>query len=127
MHATRSSTGTRFQRSNAACALSTAVLAISTVAFWNTPITWSGCDGFSDSVFATVNTRSPPIVKGYSRPNMAFTCAKAATIAALFSGFEKSVNASFTNSPRCRFTAGNFTADGFPAFAPPVVAVDVMD
>jgi hypothetical protein len=64
---------------------------------------------------------------------MAFTCAKAATIAALFSGFEKSVNASFTNSPRCRFTAGNFAAvedgfaDGLAAFAPPVVAVDVMD
>jgi hypothetical protein len=38
------------------------------------------------------------------------------------------VNASFTNSPRCRFTAGNFPAveNGFVA-APPVVAVDVME
>jgi hypothetical protein len=60
---------------------------------------------------------------------MAFTCAKAATIAALFSGFEKSVNASFANSPRCRFTGASFTPaveDGFVA-APLVVAVDVMD
>src|ERR1700723_3236396 len=122
MHATRSSTGTRFHRSNAAAALSTAVFAISTVAFWNIPITCSGADGFSDLVFSAVYTRSPPMVSGYSRPNAAFTCASASSMALRLAGTEKSMNASFANSPRFIFTAARFVG----AFGVPVVAVDVI-
>src|SRR5579863_1191967 len=61
--------------------------------------------------------RSPPIVKGYSRPNIPRTCASAASIAARFSARVKSINASFANSPRCKFTG---------VLLVPVVAVDVI-
>src|SRR5215213_9828521 len=56
------------------------------------------CDGLIDSnVFRPV-IRSPPMTIGYSRPNSPFTFSSAASMAARFSGFEKSVSGSFVNS-----------------------------
>src|SRR5580700_2410484 len=99
-HATRSSAGTFFQCSNAFAAPSTAWFAISTVAFWKTPITSFGFEGFVDLILSVVTRFCPAITSGYSRPNMDFTWRSASSIALRFSGLEKSVNGSFTNSPR---------------------------
>ena len=34
------------------------------------PTTWSGCEGLCDWIFSVVVMRCPPIVRGYSRPNI---------------------------------------------------------
>jgi len=79
-------------------ASSTACRAISTVAFWKTPITSAGREGFVDVRFSVVVTFFPFSHIGYSRPNSAFTFFNASSIRERFSAFVKSINGSFVNS-----------------------------
>src|ERR1700719_767893 len=80
-----------------------------------------GFDGFADVILSVVMRFCPAITSGYSRPNMDFTWRSASSIALRFSGFEKSVNGSFTNSPRSILVAVALAGDGVAG-----VDVDVM-
>src|ERR1700741_663194 len=80
-----------------------------------------GFEGFAEVILSVVMRFWPAITSGYSRPNMDFTWRSASSIALRFSGFEKSVNGSFTNSPRSIFVAVALAGDGVAG-----VDVDVM-
>src|ERR1700720_1897558 len=80
-----------------------------------------GFEGFADVILSVVMRFCPAITSGYSRPNMDFTWRNPSSIALRFSGFEKSVNGSFTNSPRSIFVAAALAGDGVAG-----VDVDVM-
>src|SRR6266498_3801463 len=96
----RTSTGCRFQSSNAFHAASTACSTCARVPRWKRPRSCSLCAGLMESnVFSPV-MRWPPMTSGTSRPNSSFTFRRADSIAALFSGLLKSVSGSFLNSVR---------------------------
>src|SRR5215813_3495573 len=103
MHFTRSAAGTFFQTSKYAWAASMACLAISALAFWKTPITSEGREGFVELRLSAVVTFLPPSQMGYSRPNSDFTFARASSMRLRFSGLEKSMNGSLVNSDMCSF------------------------
>src|ERR1700758_141514 len=71
-----------------------------------------GFEGFAEVILSVVMRFWPAITSGYSRPNMDFTWRSASSIALRFSGFEKSVNGSFTNSSRSIFVAVAMAGDG---------------
>src|SRR5262245_17765856 len=80
-----------------------ACLAISALAFWKTPITSEGREGFVELRLSAVVTFLPPSQMGYSRPNSDFTFARASSMRLRFSGLEKSMNGSLVNSDMCSF------------------------
>src|SRR5258706_4425356 len=94
----RTSTGCRFQLSNAFQAVSMACSTCAFVPLLNVPTTCSLWEGLTDSKVLRPVIRWPPITTGYSRPSSAFTVCRAVSIAALFSDLLKSVSGSFLNS-----------------------------
>src|SRR5579884_615778 len=78
--------------------------ASSTSAAACTPTICSGWAGLMERILFSVETRRPPMSRGYSRPNCARTFSSAASIAARFSVAEKSVSGSLRNSESCMTT-----------------------
>src|SRR5436309_1386397 len=109
-HFTRSCAGTFFHVSKYLLAASTACLAMSAVAFWKTPTTSDGREGFVELRLPGVVTFCPPSHIGYSRPNSDFTFFSASSMRLRFSGFEKSINGSLVNSDIGSFCSAVATA-----------------
>src|SRR5207248_11196325 len=99
------------------CALSLhdALPILSAVAFWKTPITSDGREGFVELRLPGVVTFCPPSHMGYSRPNSDFTFFSASSMRLRFSGLEKSMNGSLVNSEMCGFCSA--VATGNPPLA----------
>src|SRR5207253_10928770 len=83
---------------------------MSAVAFWKTPTTSDGREGFVELRLPGVVTFCPPSHIGYSRPNSDFTCFSASSMRLRFSGFEKSINGSLVNSDIGSFCSAVATA-----------------
>src|SRR5260370_38194697 len=68
-------------------------------------MTCKGCEGFVEAFFPVVMTFCPPMYMGYSRPSSPATFFSASSIRLRFSGREKSINGSFTNSETIGFVS----------------------
>src|SRR5215472_9171938 len=88
-----------------------ACLARSALAFWKTPITSEGREGFVELRFSGVVTFLPPSQIGYSWPNSDSTFFNASSIRLRFSGLEKSMNGSLVNSEMCSFCSAVATVE----------------
>src|SRR5690349_24824038 len=88
-----------------------ACLAMSALAFWNTPMTSDGREGFVELRFSGVVTFCPPSHMGYSRPNSDFIFLSASSMRLRFSGLEKSMNGSLVNSEMCSFCSAVATVE----------------
>src|SRR5438309_7376966 len=60
-----------------------------------------GWEGLVEVFFSMVITFCPPMYMGYSRPSSPATFFRASSMRNLFSGREKSMKGSFTNSDTC--------------------------
>src|SRR5260370_41723874 len=68
-------------------------------------MTCKGCEGFVEAFFSVVMTFWPAMYIGYSRPSSPATFFSASSIRLRFSGREKSINGSFTNSETIGFVS----------------------